>query len=413
MFHGWRVVAGAFAMLFMAFGCAYTFTAFFQSLQSEFNASRGSISLIFSISSFLYFALGSLSGALADRVETRWITATGMFLVAVGLLLASRATELWHLYAAYGLGVGVGIGLAYAPALGAVQRWFVRQRGSATGWAVAGIGLGTTAVPPVAAWMIAELGWRQAYFVLGLSVLVAGVGAALFVEGSPAKRNLLPDGDDAPAIDAENGAAPSRPELLLSVSLRQALRTKLFWIFYGTGILATIGIALPFVHLIPFVEDQGLPRSTALYLLGCIGIGSTLGRFILGAAADKFGRRPTFVGIYAGLTVAYALWLVGATEWPLIGFALLFGICYGGYVALAPAIMADYFGVGSVGAIIGGQFTAAAIAMFLAPYLAGIAFDQTNSYFLPIAASCAGAAISGVVTARLENPDVWLRNHHG
>jgi len=66
-FRGWLVVVGAFAITFVGFGSAYTFSAFVVSLQQDFGASRGSVSLVFSLAGFLYFGLGILSGPLADR----------------------------------------------------------------------------------------------------------------------------------------------------------------------------------------------------------------------------------------------------------------------------------------------------------------------------------------------------------
>jgi OFA family oxalate/formate antiporter-like MFS transporter len=59
IFHGWFVVAGAFAVTFVGFGCAYTFSAFLESLQRDFGASRGSVSLVFSSPAFSISALAS------------------------------------------------------------------------------------------------------------------------------------------------------------------------------------------------------------------------------------------------------------------------------------------------------------------------------------------------------------------
>ena len=70
------------------------------------------------------------------------------------MALASVARSLMEVYAAYGLGVGLGIGCSYVPAVGAVQRWFVRRRGFASGLAVSGIGVGTLVMPPVASFLI-------------------------------------------------------------------------------------------------------------------------------------------------------------------------------------------------------------------------------------------------------------------
>src|SRR6202161_3760284 len=105
IFYGWFVVAAAFAVSFVGFGCAYTFSAFVESLQKEFGASRGSVSLVFSLAGFLYFGLGVISGPLADRWGSRRLAVAGMILIGIGLAGAGVARSLTEIYLAYGLGV--------------------------------------------------------------------------------------------------------------------------------------------------------------------------------------------------------------------------------------------------------------------------------------------------------------------
>src|SRR5437016_14319835 len=119
VFYGWFVVGAAFSVTFVGFGSAYTFSAFLESLQHDFGASRGSVSLVFSLAGFLYFGLGIVSGPLADRYGSRRLALAGMLLIGVGLAAASTAHSLWEVYAGYGLGVGMGVGCAYVPAVGA------------------------------------------------------------------------------------------------------------------------------------------------------------------------------------------------------------------------------------------------------------------------------------------------------
>src|SRR6202790_3565755 len=92
--YGWFVVAAAFAVTFVGFGCAYTFSAFVESLQRDFGASRGSVSLVFSLAGFLYFGLGVVSGPLADRWGSRRLAVVGMILIGMGLAAASAARSL-------------------------------------------------------------------------------------------------------------------------------------------------------------------------------------------------------------------------------------------------------------------------------------------------------------------------------
>ena len=137
------------------------------------------MSLVFSLAGFLYFGLGIVSGPLADRFGSRPFAVGGMVLTGLGLAAASAAQSLLQVYAAYGLGVGLGVGCAYVPAIGAVQRWFVRRRGFASGLAVSGIGVGTLVMPPLASLLIESLGWRGAYLALGALAALAGGGMAL------------------------------------------------------------------------------------------------------------------------------------------------------------------------------------------------------------------------------------------
>src|SRR5262245_19064400 len=179
VFPGWWVVTGAFLCMLTGYAVAYSFAAFFGALESEFGASRGETALVFSISAFLYFLLGFPAGLIADRTGPRPVVIGGLLLVALGLVFAAHADSLWQVYLGYGLGVGVGVGLPYVPGVAAVQRWFVRRRGTASGIAVAGIGVGTLIGAPLAHQLIGPLGWRPTYLVLaGLTAagaLLAGV----------------------------------------------------------------------------------------------------------------------------------------------------------------------------------------------------------------------------------------------
>lgn len=96
IFYGWYVVAAAFAVTFVGFGCAYSFSTFAAPLQQDFGVSRGSVSLVFSMAGFLYFGLGSLSGPLADRWGSRRLALLGMLLTGLGLIAASLARSLFE-----------------------------------------------------------------------------------------------------------------------------------------------------------------------------------------------------------------------------------------------------------------------------------------------------------------------------
>lgn len=263
------------------------------------------MSLVFSIAGFLYFGLGVITGRLVNRLGVRSLAAIGMTLVGLGLILAGQAQTILQVYAAYGLGIGLGVGCAYVPALGAVQRWFVRRRGFASGLAVSGIGVGTLVMPPLAVQLIASIGWRAAYVSLGILAIVVGVLAALVMDDDPARRGLQPDGSAV--------AANSPPKPNDGIPVREAIRTRRFVGLYLACLVAGLGVFVPFVHLVPYAIDQGIPATVAVWLLAGIGIGSTIGRFFLGSVADSVGREKFLVAMYVGMAVSLAIWAVGGT----------------------------------------------------------------------------------------------------
>ncbi|MBR1238020.1 MCT family MFS transporter [Bradyrhizobium sp. AUGA SZCCT0182] len=403
IFYGWFVVAAAFAVTFVGFGCAYTFSAFLESLQRDFGASRGSVSLVFSLAGFLYFALGIVSGPLADRYGSRRLALAGMLLIGIGLAAAGAARNLLEVYAAYGLGVGLGIGCAYVPAVGAVQRWFVRRRGFASGLAVSGIGVGTLVMPPLATLLIETLGWRGAYLALGAIAAIVGGGMALLLENDPRARGLNPDGDAVLP-----GAIPAQAQ---GATVSEAIRTPHFVALYAACLICSFGLFVPFVHLVPYAGDHGVAASSAVLLLGIIGIGSTAGRFFLGGLADRIGRQTALLLLFIGMALALAIWLISTSFWQLAGFAFIYGMIYGAWVAVLPAVVMDHFGGRHVSGIIGILYTSVAFGTLIGPSTAGYAFDVTGDYTLPILAGVAANVIAAAIVAIMfRPPHAPLRN---
>jgi len=374
--YGWVVVLCAFTLMFVGFGAAYSFAAFFRDFESEFGASRAHVSLVFSLCAFLYFMLGAPGGMLADRYGTRNVALVGVACLAAGLASASFATSITILYATYSIGLGVGIGLTYVPSVAAVQPWFSRHRVLASGIAVSGIGAGNLLAPPLAAWGIESLGWRGAYLALAACALVLGGAAAAAIRNRPAGHSQSTEG----------------------VPLRAATATRNFWVLYVTLALAGFGCFVPLVHIAPYAMDAGHAESFAVLLVSLIGLGSLIGRFAIGALAERIGRMQSLALMYLGMALVLLLWWASTGAIALSIVAVVFGISYGGFVATFPAVVMDLFGARSVAGIIGCLYTAAGVGTLLGPPLAGAAYDAFGSYSLPIlgAAALALAAAAGI-----------------
>jgi MFS family permease len=363
--HGWVAVASAFTLMFVAFGAAYSFGAFFKAFQADFGAPRGDVALAFSVAAFVWFVGGAPGGVLADRFGPRRVTLAGVACLVAALWLAGSAGSVGMLYATYSLGLGIGVGLVYVPSIGAVQPWFTKHRALASGIAVAGIGAGNFAVPPLVAYWIEAYGWRGAFVALAIFVLVLGGAAAAAIDAPP-----------------REGGAPRE-----GMPLGAALKTPQFALLYISLAAGCVGVFVPTVHLGPFAQDLGYSEAQGVALVSLIGLGSLLGRFLIGPFADRVGRRTSLAAMYAALGVLLLVWWGATAYWLLALFALLFGVFYGGCVALLPTIVMDLYGGRSVSGIIGFLYTGAGLGTLAGPWMAGAAFDAFGSYGVPIAAS--------------------------
>lgn len=371
--YGWVVVLCAFTLMFVGFGAAYSFAAFFRAFQAEFSASRAHVSLVFSLCAFLYFMLGAPGGMLADRYGTRNVALAGVAFLVAGLVGASYARSVEVLYLTYSLGLGIGIGLTYVPSVGAVQPWFEKNRVLASGIAVSGIGLGNLVAPPVVAWCIEALGWRGAYLALAVFTLVLGGAAAAAIRNRPAGHSQPTTG----------------------VPLRAAMRTRNFWVLYATLALSGFGCFVPLVHLGPYAVDAGHEESFGVLLVSLIGLGSLVGRFAVGAIAERVGRMRSLALMYLAMALMLLLWWGSTGALALSLMAVGFGMSYGGFVATFPSVVMDLFGARSVSGIIGCIYTAAGVGTLFGPPVAGAAYDATGSYAAPIL----GAALFALIAA--------------
>lgn len=371
LFYGWIVVGASFVGTFFAFGIAYSFGPFFPAIENAFQASRSDVALVSAIAGGLLFSLGAVSGPLADRIGPAVVAATGMAFLATGLIVAAQAATLWQIYIAYGLGVGVGAGCIYVPLISALQRWFVRRRGLASGLAVMGIGVGTLVTPPTANWLIQDYGWRDAMTYMGIGVGVIGIFCMLMLRHSPERYGLNPDGGAPPSSEAPVGPAST---------LREAIRTPEFWLLSGAGLCISFSLFVPLVHMVPYVLDHGMTEGTGAWLVSLIGVSSIGGRFLVGVVADRLGRLRTLTGVYLGLAVMMAFWHLAHDVWTLGFFAVIFGTLYGGFAPLMPALLADIFGVRHLGGILGVNYSAAGLGVLGGPTLAGLIFDMTGGY---------------------------------
>ncbi|MFW2381832.1 MAG: MFS transporter [Acidimicrobiales bacterium] len=365
---GWFTVVAAFLSSAVTLGTAYSFGAFFESMSEEFGSAAGETAVIFGITTFTFFWLSVVTGKILDRFGPRVVLGMGALSLFVGLLLTSRVQSITAGYITYGAGVGIAAACGYVPMVAMVGGWFVRQRAVAVGLAVAGIGFGTLVMSPLSAALIERFGWRDTY------VLIAVVGTGILLVCIPLAAK--PPGHSSGAVGrfGDAGASPVFRRLHLSAFC--------------------LGLALfvPFVFVGQYAKEQGVTAVQASVLVGVLGGASVLSRVGFGALVLRFGSFRLYRTCFWIHTVSFFLWLVaGASFAMLVGFVLVLGVGYGGFVALGPIVVADRMGVSGLGSLLGLLYTGPGLGALIGAPAAGVLIDQTETYRWAIVA-CIGAA---------------------
>ncbi|MGC2812559.1 MAG: MFS transporter, partial [Bradyrhizobium sp.] len=110
-------------------------------------------------------------------------------------------------------------------------------------------------------------------------------------------------------------------------------------------------------------------------------------------------RQLSLLLMFTGMALALTAWVISTNFWSLAGFALVFGVFYGGWVAVLPAVVMDRFGGRNVSGIIGILYTSVAFGTLIGPSAAGFAFDLSHSYTLPILASAGANIVAAAIVA--------------
>lgn len=229
---GWLIVAGVALVLFGAAGSRFSFGVFLKPLTEEFFWSRGSLSGALAIAGVATGSLRPIAGMLADRYDARIIAVSGLVLGGMALIGLAGLKSLWQFYVLFFI-MGLGFTLASPATLTRlISARFSRHRGLALSLAGSGSAIGETALVPLSAVVVAMSGWRSAYIVLGLLMLIVLIPASSLLMSSIFHKNndISPDEPDDIDQDKTN---PRGFQLGWvegqGLGLRQATRTPIFW----------------------------------------------------------------------------------------------------------------------------------------------------------------------------------------
>jgi len=273
-YRGWRVVLAGFFGVMVSFAAIvpYTFGIFLKPLTASFGWHREAISAGFSISALTLAAASPGLGFLLDRYKPRWVVLPCIIVFSVAYAsLALLTPHLLHFYFIFFVIGLVGNGTAYIGYSRAISTWFNRRRGFALSIMLAGSALGAMLLPVLTQAVITHLGWRAAYFVLGVLAFAVGFPlTAIFVRERPvAQQDHL--------VSTEFGEP-----------VAVALGTLSFWIIAATVCLYAISVNGAIAHLSALLTDRGVSPAGAASSVAIIGATGLIGRLLTGIFLDRF-----------------------------------------------------------------------------------------------------------------------------
>jgi len=364
----WVIVVAAATISFLGTGIfTYSRGVFMPHLADAFGGQRFDIALGFSIEMTVGALIAPFLGRYLDRGSIRRVLFAGIAIAALGYLCLSRIDTLLQFYLVLGVMFGFGM-----PCLGGftwqklVVNWFRARRGLALSFAVLGASLAGVAMPPVATFLVGEVGWQTTYLILGAVTVIVLVPTVAFVVRD------APTAAEAP----DSGGSLDGPAL----GTRQILAEPSFWaiaVVFGV-MLCVLGAVM--LHLYGHLLDRGLSEYQAATVLSVIAGFSAFGKPFIGWLADRIGGR---VSIWLALGLqCVAMILMAETHsfsTALLG-AAIYGVGYAGLLPLRSFALAATVGQRAFGSASGLLRPAMWPLQVSASPLAGLIYDRTGSY---------------------------------
>ena len=412
IFHGWWIVVTAFVCHAVNVGLMfYAWSVFLTPLAAEFGG-RAAVALGYSLTQFAAAAYGLVVGRIVDRRGARPVETFGGCTMALGFFLLSRVHSLPVLYACLVGPVALGSTCIGAlPNNTAVARWFVARRGRALGIATAGISAGGIVFAPLAQYLIAHVGWRDAYAVLSLLVLVLVVPLVLaFMRRDPADLGLVPDGTPRSREHAQESLAQVERELEHSLRPEMAVRQRSFWLLAVSFGITMAGLSGVLLYQIPLLVDRGMPATQASLVLGATAAMGVVGKLGFGALLDRFDQRRVAAVCFCLQAAGVLLLWLSRGPVALACYVVLYGYAMGGNATLQASLVAEAFGRGHFGAISSRLVPFVVTAQAIGVPATGYLRDVTGSFGPALATIVAASLVAAMVVLQVDLPPrPWRR----
>jgi nitrate/nitrite transporter NarK len=328
-------------------------------------------------------------GVVTDRLGARQVMLACMSVMAVGAVAFALAHSYGQSLLARGL-LGAGAAATWLAGLRLIQEWFEpRERGLATGLFSAGGGVGATSALLVLPIVAEHLGWRTAYALLAVPVLVTLAAIWALVRPTPRERTV-----------------PVAAGFV--AGMREVLAMPVLWPF-NLYVLFSYGGYFALLTWLPtfLVRSQGLSQSAAGFVTALITGGTIVSWPLAGALSDRFPRRKPLFLLSQAMSVVVCLVFAYAVPGRGLGgaavVAALAGLMRGGLISpfvmvtelVPPRLTGTASGVVNAFCFVGG---------LLVPVALGYALDLTGSFPAAFTACAAFETVALGIAALTREP---------
>ncbi|MFZ0450784.1 MAG: MFS transporter [Desulfatiglandaceae bacterium] len=404
-YYGWVVIGVALISMAFWFGFRSMFSVFLVTLAHDFGWGLAEISGVQSVAMICYIIAAPLVGGLVDRFGPRRIILPGIVLLAAGLALNATIHGLLQYYLFYGVLGGFSVAFISISAYTAIiPHWFEKRRGTASGIAASGMGLGIMLFPPITQSIISDWGWRTGFLAMGvLTAVVLLPLNGILLRHKPADMGYSgPDGRMEPDEDRIDGTVrPARQsDDGFQWGIEATVRTINFWALLIFPMLIMIGVYIVLTHFVGFLVTQGVSKMAAASIFGLIGLTSTIFRIVWGLVSDRIGRERSFsLGMFFFCISFYCLFRfqAGGGLWLVYLFVIPVGVGWGATAPIFMASAADLFHGPAIGAIFGLVEGSVGIGGAFGSWIGGYLFDLTGSYLWAFGVAALAAALAAIM----------------
>jgi MFS family permease len=376
-------------------------------LGAEFKWSAKEIFLAPAFATTATILIAPFMGAIVDRFGPRRVIAVSFVLEAS--IMASfyvLGTSLLLFYARYAAFAIFATGTTHVAFASLISRWFDRRRGLALGIALAGFGLGGVFWSLVAQALFDRLGWREAFPAMSLIIALVTLPILLLVvRDTPQSMGLNVDGD-VDELDA-NARKVAKAELT-GMALREAARTRHYWIMVVSFCLIGLGVQSVMLHLVPYLRTRGESPQTAAAVQASLWAVLVVGRVAAGWLMDRFfAPRVGFAFLLLPIG-GIAVLALGASGIVALVSAMMVGLAAGAEVDVVAFLTGRYFGLRHYSLIYSTYFSAFAFGAGIGPPATAWAVERTGNYE-PVLWIIAGvvAVAASLLLALPRFPEPW------